>query len=702
MNINYDKIFAPYSPTDTHVTIPKKFFIELFDKMQCNISHQFIHTGTLCDDGILYEDECITGWLKNSKKSPITGETITKKIACHTFKGIQNLVFEYFNYEFLDVYLSEKYMTYEYNSVIIDILLENPENDDITKLTKYSKFDINSLTKKGLTYNIFMLPLNLFNHILNNISKKLCSTDNIGWLNAIRSYDKTKEDYLAKCNKLISLKYITTRDLYDFKNNLKEITTIFENMTNDNINTYEPIIMKYFNYDNYFLLIQLIKKIDLLDILTPNVITYLDSNTVLVNDNTDQNKLDYNEYYVVAKRLREKVATIPNDIHIKKYQTVSNNDDSVIVEYNRILKLFETFYVPAFINSNFKEVNSDQINEEMDYMLYLINNNKVSFYIKCFDEVCCHSLRTHKISKQIMFKLIDLIDQSDLTIIDKNKIHRKVLTNYSNYCNINKYSLDIPHDIISDYFEKFSFMRIYELTKNGELFKNLNNHLGYLLLFNLNSKVKQSDSANLDYNFFLIEEMVKKYCECIHLRTAICNTNFYNGLGMSNEENIKGALCVEVNIILEINAACEYKFSPAIWSLLITYSYTVRTFDLRLVLIVENLIKSKYSRMSEITSSLPYCKKTINNVCIQNNIITRFLECLIAQNKLVKDNESKMYLKKIYKEIHDCCLSEYMQRFKTQIDSNKMIIKKMPCKGLFACPCDNNLLRSLKTINAFV
>lgn len=706
MNINYEKLFAPYSPTDTHITIPKKFFSELFNKMQCNISHQFINTGVLCDDGILYEDESITNWLTNNKKSPITGQIIKKKIQCHTFKSIKNLIIEYFNYEDLDMYMSEKYMVYENNYAIIDALLANHENKDTIKLAKYNNFDIHMLAEKGLTYNVFQLPLNLFNHILNNLStvKNTENINNKGWLDAIRYYDKKSWDYYPKTEKLVRLNYITREDLYNYKNNIEFITSIFKKLTKDNISTFGEIIMTFNNYDICFLLKQFSKNINLLDIFTLKIVLHFTSNSSWFCED----KIDYEEYYIVVNYLRKKIAPIPNDIYSKKYLTEYNKNidvnDNIIKEYCKIFKLFELFYIPAFVaESKFKNISKNRIKEEYDYMLYFINNKKTNMYIKCFDDLFWHtvqnigSLSPTQVSISVSYKLIDLIDKSDLTIFEKNKIHRKILKQQSWHFGYLEETTD-KSKIIDYYFSKFTFERIFEITKNGDLFKN--SLICYLLLLNLKCKIKISDQETLNASYDIIVTIIKKYCDMIHSRTAEVNANFYNQSGMLNTCDIKGALVDEINVILEISETCKYQFEPSIWSLLFTYSYNLCGDDGRMQTIIDHLIKIKYPNIIEIIDNLPYCKNTISNICIQSNIVSSFLNILNSKkNKIANwDNEYKKYLEKIIKEVYEHCLSKYIQHFRTY-PSNKILFKKPKCKGLFVCPCDNALLNYLKAMN---
>lgn len=272
--MEFEKIFSKYRSEGENILIPKAFLIALFESLQCGISQQFIGSGVICDDGALYEEECIKNWLKKNTTSPLTRNKIHNMYKSITINNIKDLIYKYFDSEYFDEYVCPKYMTYIKQSARIHTLLENSDN----KLINYSSFDLRKLLQLNYGINILRLDQDTFIYFIDN-SINVDTNNNKIWIPLLKTFIKTNkstnESFVTKYNKLESKKCFSSLNWNDYEYNMDEIHLIFSDNDSKPIN-----LMQYTKFNlNSLLQMGFVSKIIRLDV---QIFDYILDNTLSI------------------------------------------------------------------------------------------------------------------------------------------------------------------------------------------------------------------------------------------------------------------------------------------------------------------------------------------------------------------------------------------------------------------------------------
>lgn len=261
MEINYDKIFSKYSVKNNpeaindsnNIVMPKQFFIELFNKFICAMTHQFGNKLVLAQDGFCYEEEFIAKWLKTSNISPLTNKQINSNIYdVILVTTIKNLIFEYFDKEYFDVYESEEDLMWSKNKEKIIPLFSNlqTENELLLRYNSYNAKEITSYANLIVT-----LPLNIFTHIIKNSIDIDSITIMNFWIRAITTQYNEISNVPEKMKLLVDYDFVVSPHLFfNYEYNIETIKKLFFEINEENIEEKTKIILHYDKFDIRFLI----------------------------------------------------------------------------------------------------------------------------------------------------------------------------------------------------------------------------------------------------------------------------------------------------------------------------------------------------------------------------------------------------------------------------------------------------------------
>jgi hypothetical protein len=659
MDIDYENLFSEYETDDPeYIKLPKTFIIGLLQKLTCNISHQLLNDAVVAKDGFTYEREAIKDWFKTKTRSPLTHVSIdTEVIESKTLSTIKNHILEYFNAEYLDIYMTKKDRVWSKNkNKLIEIIKSNDKENQqvLLNYTEYDKDDLSVIASDAIKLDNATLD-----YIINNFKYQKSNINNeIVWVTALLDVEDyiSKEDFESKKSLLVKSGLVDDSKIFNHAAcNVEKINKI---LTSANPEVIEQGLMQYTKYDNLILLKYFYHNQDMLCKFSKKFYNYLQDN--IITNSTD---LKCGKYYLsIYKKIKDLIVVINDDLlselifcffnYLSCSKSILNDNKEKIVheineedlEFVTLLinnKRFKSYaaYVVKYLIIIYINNENGELDNIYDILVKLLNAAKnlrvdilTNIIENIFEGLCYDVIKYKEIINQMMkYCILTMPAESLMTILylNENTGHARQIT--------------LVHSLSK--VREFFFRKASVNESKKDIYKNILNaiiklQLGYKLnvrmniakflieantLFNLLTTVEINDLIITHCHECQIEELLNKllqynYCDMIGLITMIVNSDTFMQI---NTDDFCFKIC---------SSYAYRNFQSSILKILsriiVNNLFTMKDKQVICNILLE--LQGKFTFFNKVVGC-NLCKQQLKNLL--NNCSSNFLE--LASSKLV-------------------------------------------------------------------